>query len=71
MLSNNINWIFVFSFVIIIANVKLNSEIKPEYILTYFPYRQSGEFIRVILEFKNVSYKMELATTSTWPELKS
>lgn len=73
MLLANFNSIFafLFFFVFLIKNIKTNSKIKPEFILTYFTYRSRGEFIRLILEFKNVTYKMELVTSKTWPAIKS
>lgn len=47
------------------------TESNPEYILTYFSVRGKAEFIRLILEYIKVPYKMEIVLINEWPEIKS
>lgn len=59
----------LFAFVFTISLTK--EEPIPEFVLTYFTFRGRGEFVRLILEYKNASYTMESVSFSDWPKIKS
>ena len=43
----------------------------PNYKLVYFDLRGRGEFIRMMLHYKNISFEEEIITLDKWPEVKN